>query len=77
MNFTIEQKENITTILAILHERLKRGADLALCIENNKMWYNQSQLYARNIRESIETSLSNIDRLKQYLMEIDNGRTEM
>ena len=76
MNFTIEQKENITTMLSILYLRLYRGANLAGCIEDNKMVYSQSQTYARDIRESLESAVRYVDKLKQYLMEIDNGTTK-
>ena len=71
MNFTIEQKEQITAILALIYGKIDRAKHMAGAMENRPMHESEVKSWSKEIRESIESGERFVDKLKQYLMEID------
>lgn len=71
MNFTIENKEQITTLFSLIYTKLDRAKHLAGAMENRPMHESEVKSWSKEIRESIESGEKYVDKLKQYLMEID------
>lgn len=74
MNFTIEQKEEITRIIADILLGIKQADAATDCIQADPRSHTE---YIKTVKSSLEYVKQKTDELKQYLMEIDNGRTEM
>lgn len=71
MNFTIEQKEQITAYLTMISVKIYGAKQLARAMENRPMHESEVKSWSKEIRESIESGERFVDKLKQYLMEID------
>ena len=76
MNFTIEQKEQFTLLLSRIYHNVNHANSIALVMEIAEMKPEVVKASAREARESSEAAIENVDKLKQYLMEIDNGTTK-
>lgn len=74
MKFTIEQKEEITRLLSSILWGIGRAHSIS---EITPVSQITKDVYIKDVTNALEHSRSKLDELKQYLMEIDNGRTEM
>lgn len=71
MNFTIENKEQITMLFSLIYTKFDRAKHMAGAMENRAMTEPEIVSWSKEIRESIESGEKYVDKLKQYLMEID------
>ena len=74
MKFTIKQKEEITRLLSSILWGIGRAHGIS---EITPVSQITKDVYIKDVLNALEHSRSKLDELKQYLMEIDNGRTEM
>ena len=76
MNFTIEQKEQITAIFATLYHKVNHARGLSEAMEHSTLHEAIVQSWSRDIKESLESAVRYVDKLKQCLMEIAIIRAE-
>ena len=62
---TIEQKEQITKILSRIHRKLDKGKRIT------KLQLQCRDYFAEDLAKILELCKKDVDKLKQYLMEID------
>lgn len=70
---TIEQKEQISSYFTMICMKIFRAKEL-LCSMEKWEWNSPASVvntWAKEIREEIESGEKYVDKLKQYLMEID------
>lgn len=70
---TIEQKEQISSYFTMICMKIFRAKEL-LCSMKKWEWNSPASVvntWAKEIREEIESGEKYVDKLKQYLMEID------
>lgn len=70
---TLEQREQISSYFTMIHMKIFRANELLRSMEK---WEWNSPLsvvntWAKEIREEIESGEKYVDKLKQYIMEID------
>lgn len=68
MNFTIEQKEEITRLLSSISWGIGRAYRIS---EITPVSQITKDVYIKDVTNALEHSRSKLDELKQYLMEID------
>lgn len=71
MNFTIEDKEQITMLFSLIYTKFNTAKYLAGAMENRTLHESEVKSWSKEIRESIESGEKYVDKLKQYLMEFD------
>lgn len=69
--FTIEQKEQITALFSLIYMKINGGKHLAGAMENRTLHESEVKSWSKEIRESLESGERYVDKLKQYLIELD------
>ena len=73
MNFTIEEKEQITAILTLIYRKIDRAKHITGALENSSVFDEGMAPHLKDARETLESSERYVDKLKQYLMSNNNA----
>lgn len=71
MMFTIEQKEQITEIFALIYRKINRAKHIAGALENSSVFDDGMAPHLKDARETLESGERYVDKLKELLMQID------